>query len=197
MRMPGVLITPVAGGDAAHVHPGAPVSNAFVVTEKDKRRNYAEINYTRKLARWNLPDAQANIWFMGGIGGVRGNDFSGTRVAYTPGIQFDYETTRLYAMASSQLFRAKDIKHDANRMRVGFSFYEVNYDELQPWLLLEVRKIRTLTDRPEVSPMFRIIHKRWFVDLSVDLSKQPKQEYNGQVLNERKREAKLNVMYTY
>ena len=40
------------------------------------------------------PDAQANIWFVGGIGSVGGNDFPGRRTMVSPGIQVDYETQR-------------------------------------------------------------------------------------------------------
>jgi hypothetical protein len=195
MRMPGIEIIEPTG--VTHVHAGTAPPAASIVREKTLQRESAEVTYTRRLARWNLPAAQANLWFMAGVGGVRGTDFNGTRTAYTPGFQADYETTRLYLMASSRWFRAKDIKHDTDKIRAGFSFYEVNYDEPQPWLLLEVRKVRGLTQRPEISPMFRVIHRRWFVDVSVDVSKQPKREYNGIALNNPRREAKLNVMYTF
>ena len=67
--------------------------------DETKTRELAEVAYTRLLKRWNLPHAQANVWFIGGLGAVRGNDFSGSRSMATPGLQVDYETTRLYASA--------------------------------------------------------------------------------------------------
>ena len=57
----------------------------------DKRttRELAEVTYTRLVHRWNLPDAQANIWFVGGLGALRGGGFDGAKLAYTPGLQAD------------------------------------------------------------------------------------------------------------
>ncbi len=196
MRMPGVQIE-TAGGVSTHVHAGSGFENAVTVTEKTLRREYAELNYTRLLGRWNGERSQANIWFVGGIGGVRGSEFSGTRAAVTPGLQLDYETTRVYAMVASRLFRAGSIKHDKNAARLGFSFYEAEYDETQPWFVIEVRKIRGMTARPEITPMLRLINKRLFVDIGVDVSKQPIREYNGAKLNRTPREIKLQVMVTF
>src|SRR6218665_1517398 len=32
--------------------------------DESKRRNLEEVSYTRLLNRWNLPHAQANLWFV-------------------------------------------------------------------------------------------------------------------------------------
>jgi len=67
--------------------------------DKTKTRELAEVAYTRLIKRWNLPHAQGNVWFIGGVGTLSGNDFSGTRTMVTPGVQVDYETTRFYISA--------------------------------------------------------------------------------------------------
>lgn len=140
--------------------------------DKTLTRDVAELSYTRLLQRWNLPHAQANVWFIGGIGAVRGNDFSGERFIATPGIQVDYETTRVYAMALARLYRADGINHDYAAARVGFSFYEVDYDEVQPWFVLEARRMRGLSEETEITPMLRLIHNRYFVEAGVNNSRQ-------------------------
>ena len=140
--------------------------------DKATTRELAEVTYTRLLKRWNLPHAQANIWFIGGAGAVRGNDFTGNRSMLTPGIQVDYETTRLYASASARLYRAEGIRHDFAAARIGFSFYEADYDEVQPWLVVEARRMRGLSDMTEITPMLRLIHNRYFVEAGVNNSKQ-------------------------
>lgn len=140
--------------------------------DKTKSRELAEVAYTRLLKRWNLPHAQANVWFVGGVGALRGNDFSGSRTMATPGIQVDYETTRFYASAFGRLYRAEAINHDYAAARVGFSFFEADYDEVQPWAVLEVRRMRGLSDMTEVTPMLRLIHNRYFVEAGVNNSKQ-------------------------
>jgi hypothetical protein len=137
-----------------------------------RRRHVAEATYTRLLHRWNLPAAQANVWFLGGVGGITGNDFSGTRLAATPGVQVDFETTRVYASATARLYRASGLRHDYGSARLGFSFYETDYDETQPWLIVEARRMRGLSDQLELTPMLRLVNKRYFVELGANRASQ-------------------------
>lgn len=135
---------------------------------RSRSRSLAEASYTRLLARWNLPQAQANIWFVGGLGAVRGSDFAGTRLMATPGVQLDYETTRLYLSANARLFRAEGLNHDYGSLRAGFSFYEVDYEQVQPWFVIEARRMRGLSARTEITPMLRLIERRYFVELGIN-----------------------------
>ena len=140
--------------------------------DKATTHELAEVAYTRLVKRWNMPHAQANVWFVGGLGGVRGNDFAGQRAMASPGMQVDYETTRIYASAAARLYRAEGLNHDYASARLGFSFYEVDYDEVQPWLVVEVRRMRGLSDKTEVTPMLRLIHNRYFVEAGVNNARQ-------------------------
>jgi hypothetical protein len=137
-----------------------------------KSRTLAEVTYTRLLQRWNLADAQANVWLFVGAGAMRGSDFDDTRPAFAPGLQVDWETTRLYLAATGRLYRARDINHDFASLRAGFSFYEADYDEVQPWLVLEARRVRGLSDETELMPMLRLIHSRFFVEFGVSTTGQ-------------------------
>jgi hypothetical protein len=132
--------------------------------DKSKDRELAEATYTRLLTRWNMPSAQANIWFVGGLGAIRGNDFSGSRFAYSPGVQADYETTRIHFGGAARLYRARGINHDFVSARGGFSFYEAEYEDTQPWLVLEARYMRDLSDKVEITPMLRLVNKRFFIE---------------------------------
>ena len=147
-------------------------ASAMQTDNSVSKQQNLEAVYTRKMARWNLPEAQANIWFLGGLGNVSGNDFGGSRLMASPGIQVDYETTGVYASATTRLYRADGITHDYGSARLGFSFYEVDYDEIQPWLVVEVRRMAGLSDKTEVTPMLRLIHKRFFLELGVNNSAQ-------------------------
>ena len=140
--------------------------------DKLKRREFAELTYTHLLQRWNTRDSQANIWLLAGVGGVQGNDFSGTRTMLSPGIQADYETTRVYVSATGRLYRASGINHDYGSVRAGFSFYETDYEETQPWLIIEARRMRNLSDKTEITPMLRLINKNYFVEAGVNNSRQ-------------------------
>lgn len=136
------------------------------------RRQLVDLTYTRLAKRWNMPDAQANVWLMGGVGSVTGNDFANSKTMLSPGVSVDYETTRLYASASARLYRAQNINHDFVSARLGFSFYEVDYDQTQPWLIVEARRMNGLSDRMELTPMLRLIHNRYFVELGLSNSSQ-------------------------
>ena len=154
-------------------------ASALVMRSDDgtKTRQSTEATYTRLVRRWNMPEAQANIWFIGGIGSITGNNFSGSKTMASPGIQVDYETTRIYVSATARLYRAEGLNHDFASARAGFSFYEVDYDQTQPWFILELRRMRGLTDKTEVTPMLRLIHKRYFVELGVNNASQARMNF--------------------
>ncbi len=145
--------------------------------DQRKTRTLSEVTYTRLLQRWNLADAQANVWLFAGAGAIRGNDFSGSRLAWAPGMQLDFETTRLYLAATGRLYRATGLNHDFVSLRAGFSFYEVDYDEVQPWLVLEARRMRGLSDKIEITPLLRFIHNSFFVELGANNSKQARANF--------------------
>jgi len=150
---------------------------------KDKRE-VDTLNYTRLLSRWNLTDAQSNLWLFMGIGEIRGsvdNQSIDSKFIASPGFQFDYETTRIYFATTHKLYRASNLNHDTTSIRAGFSFYEADYDKTQPWFILETKYTNQIFDKIEVIPMLRLINKNIFVEGGVNNSGQPR----------------LNLMYTF
>lgn len=135
-------------------------------------REFGELSYTRLLHRVNGEHSQANFWFIGGVGPVRGNDFAGSKTMLAPGISADYETTRVYVSGALRLYRATGLQHDYASVRTGFSFYEVDYDEVQPWFIVEARRMRGLSEKTEITPLLRLIHKSYFVELGINNMKQ-------------------------
>lgn len=144
-------------------------------------RSFTELTYTRRVARWNGEHSQANLWAVVGVGPVRGNDFSGSRTMWAPGVSADWETTRLYLAGALRLYRAQGLNHDYAALRAGFSFYEVDFDQVQPWLVVEARRVRGLSAGTEVMPMLRLIHKNYFVEAGIN----------------RAQEARFNFMYIF
>lgn len=140
----------------------------------DKRlsRDFGEVTYTRLLHRINAEHSQANFWLLGGLGRVTGNDFAGGKTMLAPGVSADFETTRFYVSATARLYRAEGINHDFASVRTGFSFYEVDYEETQPWLVVEARRMRGLSEKIEITPMLRLISNRYFVEFGVSNTKQ-------------------------
>lgn len=133
-------------------------------------RELDELAYTRLLKRWNRPHAQANVWFIGGVGALHRD--GRTRAMASPGIQVDYETTRIYLAGTHRLYRARGVNHDFTSLRAGFSFYEAQYEETQPWLILEARRMHDLSERTEITPMLRLINKNFFIEAGVNNMRQ-------------------------
>lgn len=146
--------------------------------DKQSTLNLSDVTYTRLVQRWNGSDAQANLWFVAGIGEAQFRDQasgqSGTRTMVSPGTQFDYETRRIYFAATARLYRASGIDHDFGSVRGGFSFYETEYDETQPWFVLEARRMHDLSDKTELTPMLRLVNKAYFVEVGINNSRQPR-----------------------
>ncbi|MFW5432537.1 MAG: hypothetical protein ACKE5M_03410 [Methylophilaceae bacterium] len=148
--------------------------------DKTKLRSLEEFTYTRLLKRWNAPHSQTNFWFFGGVGALQGQDKRAGRdrhfnkVMVSPGIQFDHETARVYFSAAHRFFRASDINHDFTAVRAGFSFYETDYDQIQPWFILEARNMNGLSEKVEITPMLRFIHSSIFVEAGVNNFHKPR-----------------------
>jgi len=143
---------------------------------KDKRE-VDTLNYTRLLSRWNLTDAQSNLWLFMGIGEIRGsldNQSIDSKFITSPGFQFDYETSRIYFATTHKIYRASNLNHDTTSIRAGFSFYEADYDKTQPWFILETKYTNQISDKIEVIPMLRLINKNIFVEGGVNNSGQPR-----------------------
>ena len=123
------------------------------------------LNYTGLIKRWNMKGGQMNLWFTGGVGESHGDEGHG--LAYTPGMQFDYETTRLYFLAKARLVRAPGMNYDTATIQGGFSFYETGFDQTQPWFVLEARTMRNMSPAFQLTPALRFINKDFFLELGV------------------------------
>jgi len=132
--------------------------------EREQATTITGLHYTGILKRWNMPSAQANLWFFGSVGEAQGQ-FSG--LSYAPGVQFDVETTRLYFLAKARLIRADGMRYDTAAIQAGFSFYEAGFDQTQPWFVIETKTIREMTPSLQVTPALRLINKNYFLELGV------------------------------
>ena len=109
-------------------------------SDVDGRRehiSYARLNWLAH--RWNLDDAQANIFIWGGAGSATGNRFDGTRAAGNAGFQADYETRRVYASMKSDLQRSSEFSDRIDTLQLGIAPYKHDYGGLATWLVLQGR----------------------------------------------------------
>ena len=107
-------------------------------TAKSRRINYARLNYL--VHRWNLDDAQANLFAWGGLGSATGNTFSGTLLAENAGAQADYETRRVYASFKTDLQRSSAFSHRIDTLQLGLAPYKHEYGGVATWLLVQGRQ---------------------------------------------------------
>jgi hypothetical protein len=89
--------------------------------------------------RWNLPDAQANVFVWGGLGGATGNDFAGTVLARDLGFQIDYETRRIYSSFRSDLEESDHFSHRIDTVQLGWAPYAHDYGTLATWFVVQAR----------------------------------------------------------
>jgi hypothetical protein len=140
-------------------------------------RESAGLSLTHRLQRWNFPHAQANLWLVGDAGqlrraaGPRGVASAGSYAALS--FMADYETTRMYLGGSLKALRGQGgLRHDIARVRTGFSFWEAEYEDTQPWFIVEAERTRysagAMREGTLVTPMLRFINRRYFVELGVN-----------------------------
>lgn len=107
-------------------------------TTKVRLINYARLNYLAH--RWNLEDAQANIFVWGGLGAATGNTFSGTLLAENAGVQGDYETRRIYASVKSDWQTSSAFSHRIDTLQLGLAPYKHDYGDLATWFVVQARQ---------------------------------------------------------
>jgi hypothetical protein len=114
----------------------------YVHLEQEDHRFRRDITYLRLNAlvqRWNLSDAQANVFAWGGAGGAQGDDFDGERIAENAGGQLDYETLRFYGSLKSDWQHASTFAHRIDTLQLGVAPYRHRYDGVATWVLAQAR----------------------------------------------------------
>jgi hypothetical protein len=111
-----------------------------LVSDEDGHReriNYARLNWLAH--RWNLDNAQANVFAWGGAGSATGNRFDGTRFAGNTGVQADYETRRIYASMKSDFQKSSEFSDRIDTLQLGVAPYKHDYGGLATWFVFQAR----------------------------------------------------------
>jgi len=104
-----------------------------------RTRNIQDLRANYLLHRWNLDDAQANVFVWGGLGSATGSDFHGTVLDREVGFQADYETRRIYASWVTDLHESPAYSDRIDTLQLGFAPYAHDYQDLATWLVLQAR----------------------------------------------------------
>lgn len=139
------------------------------------RELWSLITLTQRLHRWNGDHYQANLWAGVGAGllttfprqGSGREGELGNRAAWSPWTQLDWETRRLYLGANVRWFQAADTSRLMTSARAGVALTEADYNRWQPWLMVEARTMEGLQEGVEITPLLRLLHRRWLAEVGV------------------------------
>jgi hypothetical protein len=134
----------------------------------DRRREitYLRVNYLVK--RWNMEEAQANVFVWGGAGQAYASETRDHRFAGNAGAQIDYETRRVYSSLKTDLYRASDFSHRIDTLQLGLAPYKHDYDTLATWVVVQARRYTgEIHDGTEWALLLRLFKKGGWIEAGV------------------------------
>jgi hypothetical protein len=139
-----------------------------------RTRNIQDLRVNYLVHRWNLDDAQANVFAWGGLGSATGNDFRGNVLDREIGFQADYETRRLYASWVTDLHESTAYSDRIDTIQLGFAPYAHDYQDLATWLVLQARDYSGgIHNGIEVALLVRLFKGGAWVEAGVTQSGKP------------------------
>ena len=154
------------------------IGPGFIKLTSDDKKIQREISYLQAsylVKRWNMEDAQANIFTWGGIGTAhdRAENFNTTIARW--GAQGDYETRRVYASFKTDGYSARQFTHRIDTLQLGIAPYEHDYDILATWFVLQaryytggLRESESRTPRVEKTAILRLFKGPLWVELGIN-----------------------------
>lgn len=118
------------------------LGGGWIEFKQDDERFERRVVYARANAlvkRWNLPQAQGNVFAWAGAGRATGTDFERTVTSGNAGFQADYETRRVYASARSDYHHNAEFTHRIDTVQLGWAPYAHDYDTVAAWIVVQAR----------------------------------------------------------
>lgn len=123
------------------------------------------------IKRWNMPDAQANIYLKSGVGiaySDEGQHDSKTEATAYTGVAMDWENRRFFTSYENRYLEAGDIDNRfMQKARVGVAPYIGDYGDLHTWLMLEVEHEPKDPDTVTVTPLVRMFKDVHLVEAGI------------------------------
>jgi hypothetical protein len=133
------------------------------IDDRSRDITYARLNYLVK--RWNLEEAQANIFGWGSLGGATTGDDNGSQVAWNAGVQLDYETRLIYGSLKSDYYSAPDFSHRIDTLQLGVAPYAHDYTTLATWFVVQARRYTGgIHDGTEVALLLRLFKRGAWIE---------------------------------
>jgi hypothetical protein len=124
---------------------------------------YARWNYLPK--RWNLEQAQANVFVWVSVGRAHIGELSENQFAWNVGGQLDYETRRIYTSLRSDLHEASAFSHRIDTLQLGVAPYKHDYQTLAVWFVIQARRYTgELFDGTEYAALLRLFKRNAWLE---------------------------------
>lgn len=135
---------------------------------RESKANMTAVQGNYLIKRWNLPEAQANLYFKGGAGVAYGS--GDQEPAVYGGVAADWENRRLYTSYENHFIWAGDVhKSAAHTARVGVAPYIGDYGDLHTWLMLQTDYDAGDKDSFSVTPLVRMFKGTTLVEAGYNL----------------------------
>lgn len=143
--------------------------------------NYVQVNFLVK--RWNMPNAQGNIFASAGYGLVNSTKESVSGVAHPGhvvsqranysengrriGLQGDYETRQFYTSLKVDVHQTPLFFERIDTGQIGFSPVAHDYEDLAIWFVAQVKKYRGMNDKTEGGAFVRLFKKNIWLEVGM------------------------------
>lgn len=132
------------------------------------RREIAYLRANWLVKRWNLENAQANVFTWGGAGSARVSERDSRELAWNTGAQVDYETLRIYASLKTDLHVSDAFTHRIDTLQLGFAPYAHHYDSLATWLVVQGRRANGgIQDGTEWAALLRLFKRGAWLEAGI------------------------------
>ncbi len=134
--------------------------------ERDENDGFAALQHNWLLQRWNLSDAQANVY--AGLGaGIAKREGSSAEPAGVGFFRADYETRRIYTAFEAKGVTSEAFHRGILSVEAGFAPYLAEFDELNTWFILQAKHMTGMEDDFDLIPKLRFFKNNIFVEAGV------------------------------
>lgn len=133
---------------------------------------YAGLQHNWLLHRWNLPEAQANLYFGLGAGAAKqdGDEAAPAGLGF---FRADYETRRIYTAFESKFIGSEDVSRAVTSASFGVAPYKAEFEELNTWLIVQFEHVSGMEDDLDIIPKIRLFKGPYFLELGCSLDGDP------------------------
>lgn len=169
-----VMLMNNADQHSAHIH-YSPTANYSIGNKleywRDGDYTINALQLNNLLHRWNMPDAQANLYLKSGAGAAYSDhgDFDGEiEPAFYTGLAADWENRRFFTSYENRFTETGDFGDSYRQSaRVGVAPYIGDYGDLHTWLMLEVGHSPEDDDPVTLTPLVRFFKNTHLVETGI------------------------------